>query len=58
MHGFLHVGAVEIDACAFGQVVVSAGEAGYVPEEGALGVYAVDVEAGVYLGGGVEDVVE
>ena len=54
----MDVAAVEIDGGAGGEVVEGAGEAEDVPEEGAGCGDLVDVEARVYEGDGVEDVVE
>lgn len=45
--GGLDVAAVEVDACAFGEVVERAGEAEDVPEEGTGCCDLVDVETGV-----------
>ncbi len=47
--GALHVAAVEVDACAGGQVVEGAGEAEHVPEEGAGGGDLVDVDCAFWL---------
>ena len=47
VQGGFHVGAVEVGVCAFGGVDELGGEGEDVPEEGALLIDLVDVEAGV-----------
>ena len=53
---FLHVGTVEVDLCAGGEVVEGAGKAENVPEQGAGSGYLVDVEARVDEGDGVVNI--
>ena len=56
--GGFDVGAIEIDGSTFGAVDELGGEAENVPEERALLVDFVDVEAGVVHQGGIVDHVE
>lgn len=55
--GLLDVRAIKVDACAFGEVVETAGEAELVPEDRTSSGDLVDVEAGVQLEDGGEDVI-
>lgn len=56
--GGFDVRPVEVGRCAFGGVDELGGEGEHVPEQGALLVHFVDVEAGVVRQGGVVDLVE